>query len=58
MLKECSGTVRGFCDACFTGNYPVRPEQFVGRRPALMVHQRWWSVAAQVYPRDSRAGEG
>ena len=31
MLKACSGTVRGFCDACFTGNYPVRPEQFVGQ---------------------------
>ena len=31
MLKSCSGTVEGFCDACFTGNYPENPEQFIGQ---------------------------
>lgn len=31
MLQACSGPNHGFCDACFTGNYPDPPEQFIGQ---------------------------
>ena len=26
MLEACGGADFGFCDACFTGNYPLPPE--------------------------------
>ena len=34
MLAACSGTAaRGFCDACFTGNYPLPPERAAASAP-------------------------
>lgn len=31
MIDACSDGQRGFCDACFTGNYPIPPEEAMNK---------------------------